>query len=95
MTESPYDIEIESLGKEFDRIGEELSEAKLKRARYLCPFEIGDILVGRSGKRASVTEIYSGYNDDYNVKGAIIRKDGTSGRIARLYSWDDWTKEGR
>ena len=92
MKETPYDVELKSLLGEQARINQELGEVRLKRAKFLCPFEIGDTLIDRKGKKARIVSINSGYGD-YALRGAIIRKDGKPGRITRLYSWDDWKKE--
>ena len=92
IKESPYDTRIKSLEEEANRVGTELAEEQLKRAIFLCPFEMGDILVDRKGKRAKIVKISSAYRD-YRMDGAMIRKDGTPGRVARLYDWDDWKKE--
>ena len=93
MKQSPYDTEIEALEAEQGRISSELSEVRLKRATFLCPFNVGDILVsGRNGKKAKLGGIFSSYSG-YKMTGGIIRKDGTPGRIATLYEWDIWRKE--
>ena len=93
MGKSPYDAEIKKLEVERDRIGSELSEARDKRAKFICPFKIGDTLINRNNKKAVVVRIYAGYSD-YQMNISMTRKDGTPGRIAKAYDWDSWEKEG-
>ena len=90
--ESPYDAEIKKLEEEEDRIGSELREAEDKRANFLCPFKVGDSIINRKNKKAVVVRIYASYSD-YAMNISMIRKDGTQGRIARAYDWDNWEKE--
>ena len=92
MKESPYDAEIKKLEEEEDRIIGELREAENKRANFLCPFKVGDSLINRNNKKAVVMRIYNRYSG-YAMNVSMIRKDGTQGRIARAYEWDDWKKE--
>ena len=92
MKQSPYDNEIKKLEEERGRIRSELREAKDKRANFLCPFKVGDSLINKNNKKAVVKRIYDGYSD-YTMNVSMIRKDGTQGRIARAYDWDDWKKE--
>ena len=92
MKESPYDAEIKKLEEEEDRIGSELREAEDKRANFLCPFKLGDSLINKNNKNAVVVRIYAGYSD-YEMNVSMIRKDGTQGRIAKAYKWDNWKKE--
>uniref|UniRef100_A0A6M3J554 Uncharacterized protein n=1 Tax=viral metagenome TaxID=1070528 RepID=A0A6M3J554_9ZZZZ len=87
---SPYDTEIKQLEAERDRIGAELSEAKQRRAEFLCPYKVGDILEDKKGKQAKVVEIKSGWSD-YTVNLCHILKSGKTGLVTHtLYDWDGW-----
>ncbi len=92
MKQSPYDGEIKKLEEERGRIGGELVEAKNKRANFLCPFKVGDSLTSGKTKRGVVVSIYASWSS-YVMDVSLLRKDGTQGRIARVYDWEDWEKE--
>ena len=61
------------------------------RAKFLCPFKVGDILINEKGKRVIVRTISPSWGS-YLMKGNMLRKDGSEGRLAKLYDWDNWRK---
>jgi hypothetical protein len=81
---TPFDDAIESLEKE-------LADITQKRAEYICPFKVGDVLVNKYGKVAKVLRIYPGYAG-YRMNGEYRRKNGTYGRVGELSGWADWKK---
>ena len=90
MKESPYDNEIKKLEEEQKRIGAELSEANQRKADFLCPYKVGDILVDKKGRQARVAKIYPGYMG-YHVKLQYILKSGKEGLVThKLYVLDGW-----
>jgi len=94
MKPTPYDTEITKLEEELTRVGTELKEAKNKRAAFVCPFKVGQILIGKKGRRVRLEAILPGYDDGYKLIGRFILKNGADGKEEHeLYSWDKWTKE--
>jgi len=90
MKESPYDNEIKKLEEEQKRIGAELSEANQRKADFLCPHKVGDILVDKKGRQAKVSRIYAGWGD-YCMKLRYILKSGALGTQSHeFYDFDEW-----
>lgn len=85
LPETPYDKRI----LELENYAKELTELKTRRAVYLCPFNVGDVLISKRGKVAKIADIGNSYNG-YMMHGEFRRKDGTYGRYGELSSWDEW-----
>ncbi len=108
---TPFDVEITELEGQIKTIQEaqinplqvKLNEQLQRRAEYLCPFKIGDMVVrtlrvGFKNKeivaRARVSQIRDNFYGGYDVLGIRIFKDGTEGQEIHFYHDDHWAKEG-
>lgn len=96
MDKTPFDDEIDRLETRIGTAETELVILKRKRAEYLCPYKLGQILVSKKGQRAEVTAIFPGWSWSvgYELKGRYILKNGKPGLVIhKLYEWDDWKPE--
>ena len=91
-----YDAQIAELITQEEKLCQQREGLEQLRAEQLCPFKVGDVLIDRRGHKAVVKAIFapSWQSEGYAMRGAMLRKDGSEGRIAKLYIWDKWKKEG-
>lgn len=88
------DDKIAELERQDTAIQQQLNVLKRQRAEFLCSFQVGDVLINKNGKQAIVQSILpSDWSfESYEVRGFLLRKDGTKGRITVLYLLDEWRK---
>ena len=90
-----YDDKIAELITQEEALRLERLGLEFLRALALCPFKVGDVLIDRRGHKAVLKEISasSWQPESYAMRGAMLRKDGSEGRIAKLDIWAEWEKE--
>lgn len=88
-----YDDKIAELEHRIEELKEELNHVKQLKAEFICPYKIGQIMIGRRKQRAQITEVKPSLRlRGYETWGRNILKDGSSGVVIReLY--DDWKPE--
>ena len=87
---TPYDKEIAELELHLEADRKSLSALNKRKAAYLCPYEVGQRLVDKRGKKSEIVSITMSYSK-YSLTGRDVLKDGNLGRRThRLYDWDGW-----
>ena len=95
-TKTDWDDEIAEMEASIRNRTIILFDLKNKRANYLCPCAVGDIIKTKQGRtqqyEAVITRVtYLGYGNKWKALGRRIRKDGTLGvdsSILHEYKWD-------
>lgn len=87
--------QIEDLESQQRRLRLQLEPLYQERAEANAPFQVGDVAVSRSGRRARVARITPGYSPNSpTITGARLRRDGSDGRPITMLSIEHWQKEG-
>lgn len=89
---TPFDQEIEDIENQRTDLYKRLSFLRQSRAEYLCPFKVGDLMVHSEREKAIITSISEDYFS-YELRANRLRKDGTEGRIIKLYRFEGWKRE--
>lgn len=93
--ESPYDKEVSILKKSIEEIEIKLAKVEQRRADYLCPYKVGQMLVNSKGRQAKIVVIKPArWNDKgYDLTGYYVLANGTLGKVRHeLYSFEGWVK---
>ena len=91
---TPYDAEIAQLEADLKRLHNELGILNQRKADFLCPYEIGQVMVDERSKRAKITNISLDWGGNYRLTAHYVLKDGTIGKQPhRLYNFGGWKPE--
>ena len=94
------DARLQELDKSISALDEQvrqLSASRLRlaveKAKIVCPFFVGQVLVDRKGRRARYVGIHTDGRSYPLYALARLRTDGSTGQIIPLYTWDEWRPE--
>ena len=85
---TPYDNEIKLLETRLQETEDELTVLRTRRANFLCPYKVGDIITNLKGdKQAQITRITERYGE-YGMRGKLKLKNGFSTHERELWFFD-------
>lgn len=105
MTPQEINAEISNLRTQREQISGRLHALRLRLALDACPYQVGEVLVNRTGERGRIDEIGIPGNLDgqaFSLSGVYLKKDGTVAmnpgrdnlkpRFNPFYSWEEWKR---